>query len=272
MTTAADPAFQTRSSSGDLLYEIDDHVATITLNRPDRMNAINGPMLEALSAQLVACQKDTNVRAIILTGTDKFFSTGADLKSALEATNLPNTQTMLLYFDHCNRAIERSRKPVIAAINGFCLTGGLEVALACDIRIAGSGSKFGVTSSKIGSVAGAGGTQRLPRTVGMENAKDLLFSADFIDAETALRIGLVSRVVDPEKVMDTALERAEAYAARAPLSVWYAKMAVNTGMQMDLEPALEFERHLTGSLFTTEDRSEGMSAFLEKRDPDFKNR
>ena len=106
----------------------------------------------------------------------------------------------------------------------------------------------------------------------MENAKDLLFSADFIDAETALRIGLVSRVVDPDKVMETALERAEAYAARAPLSVWYAKMAINNGMQMNLEPALEFERHLTGSLFTTEDRSEGMSAFLEKRDAIFKGK
>ena len=255
-----------------LLSERRGVAMVLTMNRHDKYNALSNELLQAIGDTMKELDQDDEIRAIILTGTDKFFSTGADLKSALEATNLPSTQTMLSYFDHCNRAIERSRKPVIAAINGFCLTGGLEVALACDIRVAGSGSKFGVTSSKIGSVAGAGGTQRLPRVVGLENAKDMLFSADFIDAETALRIGLVSRVVDPDKVMDTAMERAEAYAARAPLSVWYAKMAVNTGMQMDLEPALEFERHLTGSLFTTEDRSEGMSAFLEKRDAAFKGK
>ena len=243
-----------------LLSERRGVAMVLTMNRHDKYNALSNELLQAIGDTMKELDQDDEVRAIILTGTDKFFSTGADLKSALEATNLPSTQTMLSYLDHCNRAIERSRKPVIAAINGFCLTGGLEVALACDIRVAGSGSKFGVTSSKIGSV------------VGLENAKDMLFSADFIDAETALRIGLVSRVVDPDKVMDTAMERAEASAARAPLSVWYAKMAVNTGMQMDLEPALEFERHLTGSLFTTEDRSEGMSAFLEKRDAAFKGK
>lgn len=255
-----------------LLSERRGAAMVLTMNRHDKYNALSNELLTAIGDKVRELDGDDDCRAIILTGTDKFFSTGADLKSALEAKDLPSTHMMLSYFDHCNRAIERSRKPVIAAINGFCLTGGLEVALACDIRIAGSGAQFGVTSSKIGSVAGAGGTQRLPRVVGMEWAKDMLFSADFIDAETALRIGLVSRVVDPDKVMDEAVARAEAYAVRAPLSVWYAKMAVNSGMQMDLEPALEFERHLTASLFTTEDRSEGMSAFLEKRDAKFKGK
>jgi enoyl-CoA hydratase/carnithine racemase len=255
-----------------LLSERRGVAVVLTMNRHDKYNALSNELLLAIGDKVRELDSDDDCRSIILTGTDKFFSTGADLKSALEAKDLPSTHTMLSYFDHCNRAIERSRKPVIAAINGFCLTGGLEVALACDIRIAGSGAKFGVTSSKIGSVAGAGGTQRLPRVVGMEWAKDLLFSADFIDAETALRIGLVSRVVDPDKVLDEAMARADAYAARAPLSVWYAKMAVNTGMQMDMEPALEFERHLTAGLFTTEDRSEGMSAFLEKRDAKFKGK
>jgi enoyl-CoA hydratase/carnithine racemase len=179
---------------------------------------------------------------------------------------------MLACFDYCNSRIENARKPVIAAINGFCLTGGHEVALACDVRVAGETARFGITSSKIGSVAGAGGTQRLPRTIGMERAKDMLFSADFIDAETAERIGLISRVVAPDRVLDEALARVDAYAARAPLSVWYAKMAVNRGMQMALPPALEFERHLTASLFTTADRIEGISAFLEKRDANFKGR
>ena len=255
-----------------LLTEIRGHAAILTLNRPDKYNALSDELLRAIGDKVQELDANDSVRGIILTVIDKVYSTVADLASALKAQDLPSTHTMLSHFDHCNRAIEKSRKPVVAAINGFCLTGGLEVALACDIRIAGSGSKFGVTSSKIGSVAGAGGTQRLPRVVGKEWAKDMLFSADFIDAETALRIGLVSRVVDPDQVMATALARIDAYAERAPLSVWYAKIAVNSGMEMDLEPALEFERHLTAGLFTTEDRSEGMSAFLEKRDAEFKGR
>ena len=253
-----------------LLTEIRGPAAILTMNRPDKYNALSDDLLQAIGDKVRELDGDMAIRGIVLTGTDKYFSTGADLGSALKAQDLPSTHAMLSHFEHCNRAIERSRKPVIAAINGFCLTGGLEVALACDIRIAGSGSKFGVTSSKIGSVAGAGGTQRLPRAVGKEWAKDLLFSADFIDAETARDIGLISRVVKPEQVLATALARVDAYALRAPLSVWYAKIAVNSGMEMDLEPALEFERHLTAGLFTTEDRSEGMSAFLEKRNADFK--
>ncbi|MDP6565818.1 MAG: enoyl-CoA hydratase/isomerase family protein [Alphaproteobacteria bacterium] len=255
-----------------LLTEVRGHAAILTLNRSDKYNALSDELLRAIGDKVGELDTDDAVRGIVLTGTDKFFSTGADLDSALRAQDLPSTHAMLAHFDYCNRAIERSRKPVVAAINGFCLTGGLEVALACDVRIAGTGSKFGVTSSKIGSVAGAGGTQRLPRTVGREWAKDLLFSADFIDAETALRIGLVSRVVAPDQVVPAALARIDAYALRAPLSVWYAKVAVNSGMEMALEPALEFERHLTAGLFTTEDRSEGMSAFLEKRDAEFKGR
>ena len=255
-----------------LLTEIRGPAAILTMNRPDKYNALSDDLLQAIGNKVRELDGDLAIRGIVLTGTDKYFSTGADLGSALKAQDLPSTHAMLSHFEHCNRAIERSRKPVIAAINGFCLTGGLEVALACDIRIAGSGSKFGVTSSKIGSVAGAGGTQRLPRAVGKEWAKDLLFSADFIDAETARDIGLISRVVEPGQVLATALARVDAYALRAPLSVWYAKIAVNSGMEMDLEPALEFERHLTAGLFTTEDRSEGMSAFLEKRDADFKGR
>ncbi|MGY8935354.1 MAG: enoyl-CoA hydratase/isomerase family protein [Alphaproteobacteria bacterium] len=253
-----------------LLTEIRGPAAILTMNRPDKYNALSDDLLQAIGDKVRELDGDMAIRGIVLTGTDKYFSTGADLGSALKAQDLPSTHAMLSHFEHCNRAIERSRKPVIAAINGFCLTGGLEVALACDIRIAGSGSKFGVTSSKIGSVAGAGGTQRLPRAVGKEWAKDLLFSADFIDAETARDIGLISRVVEPGQVLATALARVDAYALRAPLSVWYAKIAVNSGMEMDLEPALEFERHLTAGLFTTEDRSEGMSAFLEKRNADFK--
>jgi len=256
-----------------LLVEKKGPAAILTMNRPDKYNALSVDLLKKIGDAVRELDDDWSVRGIILKScADKYFSTGADLGGALDARNLPNTHKMLDYFDYCNRAIERARKPVIAAINGYCLTGGLEVAVACDIRIAGSKATFGVTSSKIGSVAGAGGTQRLPRLVGREWGKDLLMSSDFIDAETALRIGLVSRVVEPEKVMEAAMERVETYAKRAPLSVWYAKISVNSGMEMPMEQALEFERHLTASLFTTEDRTEGMSAFLEKRDAVFKGR
>ena len=163
-------------------------------------------------------------------------------------------------------------RPVVAALNGYCLTGGLEVAMACDVRIAGQGSRFGITSAKIGSVAGAGGTQRLPRLVGEQWAKHLLFSCDFIDTDTALRIGLILEAMEPQAVLDRAVALVERYAEQAPLSVWYAKKAVNTGMQLAMADALKFERELTTVLWTTEDRIEGMSAFLEKRKAQFKGK
>ena len=144
------------------------------------------------------------------------------------------------------------------------------MALACDIRVAAGNAQFGITSSRIGTVAGAGGTQRMARLIGPEWTKELLFSGDFIDAETALRIGLVSEVAPAERVIARALERLESYARRAPLSIAYAKAAVNRGLQMPLEAALAYERQLTTTLFTTEDRKEGQSAFLEKRAPSFK--
>ena len=145
-------------------------------------------------------------------------------------------------------------------------------ALCCDFRISGSGAQFGVTSSRIGTVAGAGATQRLARLIGPEWTKELLFSGDFIDAKTALRIRLVSEVVEPDQVLPRALARLDAYAQRAPLSVAYSKFAVNNGLQMDLESALHYERQITTTLFISEDRKEGMAAFLEKRPPQFKGR
>jgi enoyl-CoA hydratase len=144
------------------------------------------------------------------------------------------------------------------------------MALACDIRVAATNAQFGITSSRIGTVAGAGGTQRLARLIGPEWTKELLFSGDFIDAETALRIRLVSEVAMPERVIARALERLEAYARRAPLSIAYSKAAVNNGLNMPIEYALAYERQITTTLFTTEDRREGQAAFLEKRAPKFK--
>jgi enoyl-CoA hydratase/carnithine racemase len=195
-----------------------------------------------------------------------------DLDDLSGVTAVADTQRALAVFRDANAAIERCPKPVIAAVAGWCLTGGLELALACDVRVAADTARFGITSARIGTVAGAGGTQRLPRLIGAGRAKELLFSAEPIDAAEALRIGLVNRVALAGKEVDAAIEMARVFATRAPLSLWFAKTAVNVGLTMPLEAALAFEIGLTTQLFTTEDRAEGLRAFLDRRDADFKGR
>ncbi|MBT6277411.1 MAG: enoyl-CoA hydratase/isomerase family protein [Chromatiales bacterium] len=254
-----------------ILQSRSDSVAVLTFNRPDKRNALSSELLSELDARLNRLDDDATVRGVVLTGNEQAFSAGADLGGALEAQSPLATDRLLAHFTRTNERIEAMTKPVVAAINGYCLTGGLEVALACDIRIAGAGSKFGITSAKIGSVAGAGGTQRLPRAVGEQWAKHLLFSCEFIDTQKALRIGLILEALDdPQDVLPRAIALVNQYAEQAPLSVWYAKKAVNTGMQMSMADALRFERELTTVLWTTDDRIEGMSAFLEKRKAQFK--
>lgn len=255
-----------------LLIERRLPAAIVTFNRPDKQNALSAAVLRAIDEQLAALDGDVDVRGVVLTGNQKVFSTGGDLKEALEIKSIADTRAWLEAFQRANARIESLSKPVIAAINGYCVTGGLELALCCDIRIAGTGAQFGVTSSRIGTVAGAGAPARLARLVGPAWAKEMLFSGNFIDADTALRIGLVSEVVAPDAVLGNALAKIDIYAQRAPLSICYAKMAVNNGLQMGLESALHYERQLTTTLFTTEDKQEGMAAFLEKRAPDFKGR
>lgn len=244
----------------------------VRFNRPEKKNALSMALLAAIDETLAELDREPDIRGVILTGNDQVFSTGGDLKEALEVRTLPEIREWLELFRRANSRIESLTKPVIAAINGYCVTGGLELALCCDIRIAGTTAQFGITSSRIGTVAGAGGTQRLARLVGPEWTKELLFSGNFIDSETALRIGLISESVPPEQVIARALQRIDVYAQRAPLSLTYSKMAVNNGLQMDLESALHYERQITSSLFLTEDRREGTSAFLEKRPPRFKGK
>lgn len=244
--------------------------AIIRMNRAQKQNALSRDLFAAIDAALQALEADTGVRGIVITGNERVFSTGGDLQEALALRAVEDTRKWLDLFRQVNERIEAIGKPVIAAIHGYCVTGGLEMALACDIRVAATNAQFGITSARIGTVAGAGGTQRLARLIGPEWAKELLFSGDFIDAETALRIRLVSEVVAPERVIPRALERLEAYARRAPLSVAYSKAAVNNGLNMPLEYALAYERQITTTLFATEDRKEGQAAFLEKRPPQFK--
>jgi len=246
--------------------------AIVTFNRPEKQNALSAALLRSIDDVFAELDQDPDIRGIVLTGNEKVFSTGGDLKEALAVDGVSEIRTWLETFRRANRRIESIGKPVIAAINGYCLTGGLELALCCDIRIAGRSAQFGVTSSRIGTVAGAGATQRLARLIGPEWTKELLFSGEFIDAETALRIRLVSELAEPEQVIARAIARIEAYAKRAPLSIAYSKFAVNNGLQMDLESALLYESQLTTTLFLTDDRKEGMAAFLEKRPPKLQGR
>jgi enoyl-CoA hydratase/carnithine racemase len=242
----------------------------ITLNRPDKRNAVSVQMMQEIGAALAIAESDPAVRAVVITGGAKFFAAGADLNEALQVKSAAQGLT---YFNHWHRlcaSIEELAKPVIAAIEGFCITGGLELALACDLRIAGEGSTFAITSSRIGTVAGAGGTQRLPRIVGLSNALDILFAAEPIDAKEAHRIGLINRLVPQGGAVDAAKKLAETYAQRAPLSLALVKRAVRRGMQMDLASGIEFETYLVTTIYGTADKQEGISAFLEKRTANFK--
>ena len=244
----------------------------IEMMRPQKMNAISTTMIDELIEVLDRADGDDAVRGVILRGQDRAFSTGADMNDSLNVKALPDA---LRYSKHQRRmttTIEALLKPVVAAINGYCLTGGLELAMACDIRIAGEDAQFGITSSKIGSVAGLGGTQRLPRLIGPAQAKELLFTSDFIGADQAAALGIVNRVVPAGGVIDAALALVDTFAERAPMSLALMKRAVNVGMNIDLESALYFEGHCTAMTLTTDDRAEGWASFFEKRPPVFAGR
>ena len=259
-------------ADGPLLVERVEQAALVTFNRPEKNNALSLALLERLQAVLRELGDDAAVRVVILKGNERCFSTGMDLGDLAHVRAVADTQRALGIFRDANAAIERCAKPVIAAIAGWCLTGGLEMALACDVRVAAESARFGITSARIGTVAGAGGTQRLPRLIGPGRAKEMLFSAEPIDAAEALRIGLVNRVVPSGAGNRRGARDGSALRAPAPLSLWFAKSAVNVGLTMPLEAALAYEIGLTTQLFTTDDRAEGLRAFQEKRDADFHGR
>lgn len=253
-----------------ILVAQDGPSCVITLNRPDRRNAVSLRMMDELLDAGHAAEKDPSVRAVIITGGEKFFSAGTDLNEALQVRSGNDGARYFGAWHRLTRGLEKLDRPVIAAIEGFCVTGGCELAMACDLRVAGRGSTYGITSSRIGTVAGAGGTQRLPRLVGPAKALELLFSAESIDAEEAHRIGVVNRVVDKGGALAAAKAMAGVYAERAPLSLAFAKRAVYRGLQMDLDSGLEFETFLVSPIYGTADKQEGISAFLEKRTASFK--
>jgi enoyl-CoA hydratase/carnithine racemase len=245
-----------------------DAAMIATLNRPDRRNAIGFTMMQELVAVAEACAADADVRTLILTGGTQFFSAGADLKE-IGAGRISPAESFKAWRSVTD-ALEDLGKPVIAAIEGHCLTGGLELALACDIRVAAEGATFAITSARLGTLPAFGATQRLPRVVGASRALEMLLSAETVDTEEAWRIGLVNRRTPRGGALDEAKRLAAIYAERAPLSLAGFKRAVYRGLEMDLAPALDLELALGAELLGSADRKEGIAAFLEKRKPRFK--
>lgn len=256
-----------------ILYEKEDQIAIITLNRPEQMNALSIKLCEELSAVFTEIANDEEVIAVILTGGPKVFCAGADIKerSQMKFTQ-PQIYLNLKETHHFFSNIENYEKPVIAAVSGVAVGGGCELALVCDLRIASETAKFGLPEVKIGVIPAAGGTQRLPRIIGITKAKELLFTGETIDAQEAYRLNLVNKVVSEEQLLETAKEMAKKLTAKPPLAIKFGKRAVNAGMQMDLASALDYESYCAALLAVSEDRIEGFKAFTEKRKPHFKGK
>ena len=249
----------------NIRIERDGAACVVAIHRPEKRNALSLQTMDEIAEAVRDAAADGAVRAIVLTGGDAFFSAGADLNEALQVKSVMDGDA---FFGRANRLcalLESIDKPVIAAIEGFCITGGLELAMACDIRVGARGSSFAITSARIGTVAGFGGTQRLPRLVGPGHAMDMLFSAEPVDAETAFRIGLLTRLVEKGEALAEAKRMVAVYEGRGPISLAFAKRAVQKGLQMDLASAVAYEYSLVTGIYGTDDKREGVSAFLEKR-------
>ncbi|TVP72756.1 MAG: enoyl-CoA hydratase [Rhodobacteraceae bacterium] len=252
-----------------LIVDIEDHVALIRLNRPDALNALNSVLLGELSDALSAADHNDKVRCIVITGSDKAFAAGADIKEMSEKTAVEMFETDM--FGPETELFQRIRKPIIAAVAGYALGGGCELAMMCDFIIAADTAKFGQPEINLGVVAGIGGTQRLTRFVGKSKAMDMHLTGRFMDAEEAERAGLVSRVVPAKKLMEEAMAAAGKIAEKSQVSVKVVKEAVNRSYETTLREGLLFERRVFHMLFASEDQKEGMSAFLEKRQPQFRD-
>ena len=254
----------------NILVETRGRVGLVTLNRPKALNALNDALMDELGAALKAFDADEGIGAIVLTGSEKAFAAGADIGL------MANYTYMDAYLgDYITRnweVIRTIRKPIIAAVAGFALGGGCELAMMCDIVIASDTAKFGQPEIKLGVMPGAGGTQRLPRAVSKAKAMDMCLTARFMDAQEAERAGLVSRIVPAASLVDEALAAAATIAEFPLPAVLMVKESVNRAYETTLAEGIQFERRVFHSLFATEDQKEGMAAFLEKRKPVFKHR
>jgi enoyl-CoA hydratase len=252
------------------LTETRGRVGIVTLNRPKQLNALNDALMNELGDALLKFDADEAIGAIVLTGGEKAFAAGADIGAMASWSYMDVYKSE--YITRNWEALRRVRKPVIAAVAGYALGGGCEMALACDIVIAADNAKFGQPEIKIGVMPGAGGSQRLPRAVGKAKAMDLILTGRMMDAQEAERAGLVSRIVPADKLLDEALAAANTICEMSLPSVMMAKESVNRAFETPLAEGILFERRLFHSLFATEDQKEGMRAFVEKRKPNFKHR
>jgi enoyl-CoA hydratase/carnithine racemase len=258
--------------SEPIRFEAADGIVWITLNRPEALNALNMAMREALPAAIRHAEADSTVRVMVLRGAgDRAFCAGADIKEFAEVPSPPDYRQSRVH-DSWIRAFDEARKPIIASIHGHCLGGGLEIALACDIRIAAEDAVFGFPETGLGIMTGVGGSQRLPRVVGLGQALDLMLTGERIPAVRAQAIGLVTRLVPREALPQATAELAARLAARAPLAVEFAKEAVRAATDLPLREGTRLEVDLLTLLLNTEDRLEGARAFREKRPPRFTGR
>jgi len=253
-----------------ITVETRDHVGVITLDRPEALNALNGALIGELATVIRRYEDDSAIGAIVITGSEKAFAAGADIKEMAE-----RTYPQVLIDDFIGgdwEAVARARKPVIAAVSGYALGGGCELAMMCDVILASESARFGLPEITLGVIPGAGGTQRLVRAVGKAKAMEMILTGRFMAAEEAERAGLVSRIVPEAELLDEAVKVGEKIAAMSLPAVILAKSAVDRAFETTLEEGLLFERSVFYSLFATEDQKEGMAAFVEKRQARFRDR
>lgn len=253
----------------NLLVEKNEGICMVKINNPQSMNALNADVLSELEMVFNQLRDDEEVSVVILTGEGKAFVAGADI-AYMKNLNVSEAKKFGEDGSRIFRKIETLNKVVIAAVNGFALGGGCELSMACDIRIASSKAKFGQPEVGLGITPGFSGTQRLPRLVGVGIAKELIYTGNIIKAEEAYRIGLVNKVVEPDNLMKEVYLVAEKIKSNARLAVKYCKEAINKGIETDIETGISYESNMFGLCFASEDQEEGMSAFIEKRSPNFK--
>lgn len=252
-----------------ILLDIEDHIATVTLNRPRVLNALNRSMVDELDEAADIISRDKTVHVVILTGSEGNFAAGADVSNMVGF--VPEEAREFTFSPTFNK-FEGLSQPVIAAVTGYALGAGCELALTADIRLAGTSARFGLPEINLGIMPGAGGSQRLPRLIGQAAAKELIYLGHTIDAAAALSLGLVNRVIPDDQLGQEAHKMAARLAGKPPLALRMAKKTITTGMNLDLKSAIELEAIAWADLFASQDQKEGMKAFLEKRKPEFTGR
>jgi len=254
-----------------LINKETDGTATVTFNRPEVLNALNSEVFKELASACSELEQDPEVKVVLITGGEKVFAAGADIKEML---NLEAVEVLKFGVNAHNavNTLAAMTKPTIAVINGYALGGGMEVALACDFRVASEGAKMGLPEITLGIYPGAGGTQRLPRLVGASRAKEMILTGEMIDAAKAYEWGILNCLAKNGEAMDEAKKLAAKLTSKGAVALQLAKSVIDSGLEMDLHSALTQERQIFALLFATEDRKEGMQAFVEKRKPNFKDR